>query len=135
MSTSRPQATPGCEHPPGIEVGLIQESVLIHHSIFGEAKIEDLSSQAQASAAQQLAAAENVSAASIQNDLALAAEKGASEAKQEEEDDDSPIDETGLESKDIELVMTQANVSRRKAVRALKENDQDIVNSIMALSV
>jgi nascent polypeptide-associated complex subunit alpha len=31
--------------------------------------------------------------------------------------------------------MTQANVSRKKAVNALKENDNDIVNSIMALSV
>merc|ERR1712230_292458 len=32
------------------------------------------------------------------------------------------------EAKDIELVMTQASVSRNKAVKALKENDNDIVN-------
>jgi len=31
--------------------------------------------------------------------------------------------------------MTQAGVSRKKAIKALKENDNDIVNSIMALSV
>lgn len=31
--------------------------------------------------------------------------------------------------------MTQAGVSRTKAIKALKENDNDIVNSIMALSV
>lgn len=52
----------------------------------------------------------------------------------EEEDDDEEVDEEGLEDKDIQLVMTQASVSRKKAVKALKENDNDIVNSIMALS-
>ena len=45
------------------------------------------------------------------------------------------MDDSGLEAKDIELVMTQANVGRKKAVRALKENDNDIVNSIMDLSM
>lgn len=40
-----------------------------------------------------------------------------------------------MEQKDIELVMTQANVSRKKAAKALKDNGNDIVNSIMALSV
>lgn len=45
------------------------------------------------------------------------------------------MDESGLEAKDIELVMAQANVSRKKAVKALRENDNDIVNSIMALSI
>ena len=54
--------------------------------------------------------------------------------KVEEDDDDEEVDDTGLETKDIELVMTQAGVSRKKAVKALKENDNDIVNSIMALS-
>ena len=50
-------------------------------------------------------------------------------------DDDEEVDDSGLESKDIELVMGQASVSRKKAVKALKENNNDIVNSIMALSV
>ena len=57
------------------------------------------------------------------------------EVKKEEEDDDEEVDDSGLEAKDIELVMTQASVSRNKAVKALKENDNDIVNSIMALSI
>jgi nascent polypeptide-associated complex subunit alpha len=54
--------------------------------------------------------------------------------KEQEEDDGEEVDDTGLESKDIDLVMNQAGVSRKKAVKALKENDNDIVNSIMALS-
>lgn len=57
------------------------------------------------------------------------------EPKKEEEDDDEEVDDSGLEAKDIELVMAQASVSRNKAVKALKENDNDIVNSIMALSI
>merc|ERR1712058_98092 len=55
--------------------------------------------------------------------------------KDDDEDDGEEVDATGLEDKDIELVMTQASVSQNKAVKALKENDNDIVNSIMALSI
>ncbi len=44
-------------------------------------------------------------------------------------------DETGVESKDIELVMSQANVSRARAIKALKSNDNDIVNAIMELTM
>ncbi|BET52802.1 hypothetical protein RGQ21_77840 [Kitasatospora aureofaciens] len=41
-------------------------------------------------------------------------------------------DETGLDPKDIELIMAQANVSRTVAVRALKESGGDLINAIMA---
>ncbi len=55
--------------------------------------------------------------------------------KKADDDDDEEVDATGIEEKDIDLVQTQAGVSRKKAIKALKENDNDIVNSIMALSV
>ncbi|WPG97709.1 Nascent polypeptide-associated complex subunit alpha [Acrodontium crateriforme] len=106
--------------------------------IFGEAKIEDLNSQAQASAAQQLAAqsAHDHAGHDHSAEGADKAIEGADSKKAEEEEDDGEeVDDTGLEAKDIELVMAQANVSRKKAVKALKENDNDIVNSIMALSI
>ncbi|OSS50451.1 hypothetical protein B5807_04759 [Epicoccum nigrum] len=110
--------------------------------IFGEAKIEDLNSQAQASAAQQLAQAEQQGHDHAghdhdhdhDHDHAHGEEKKVEE-KAEEEDDGEEVDDSGLEAKDIELVMQQASVSRKKAVKALKENDNDIVNSIMALSI
>lgn len=117
------------------------------YSIFGEAKIEDLNSQAQATAAQQLAAAEQQNAAAGATDAATgegkgkapALEAGAGKEKkkeaEEEEEDEGEVDESGIEQKDIELVMGQASCSRKKAVKALKENDGDIVNSIMALSI
>ena len=60
---------------------------------------------------------------------------GSIDEEEEEEDDGEEVDEAGLEPKDIDLVMAQANVSRKKAVKALRENDNDIVNSIMALSI
>ena len=48
-----------------------------------------------------------------------------------DDDDDEEVDAEGVEDKDIDLVMSQANVSRTKAVKALKNNANDIVNAIM----
>lgn len=50
-----------------------------------------------------------------------------------EAEDEEEVDETGIEANDIEMVMSQANVSRSKAVKALRANDNDIVNSIMVI--
>ena len=63
----------------------------------------------------------------------------AAEAAGEEEDDDVPavdeaVNEEGVEAKDIEIVMAQSGCSRAKAVAVLKENDNDLVNSIMSLT-
>ncbi|POS80825.1 NAC domain-containing protein [Diaporthe helianthi] len=104
--------------------------------VFGEAKIEDLNASAQAAAAQQLAQAEHDHAGHDHGESSKAVEGGeAKKEEEEEEDDGEEVDAEGIEDKDIELVMTQANVTRKKAIKALKENDNDIVNSIMALSI
>ncbi|KAL3931934.1 MAG: hypothetical protein SGBAC_011081 [Bacillariaceae sp.] len=50
------------------------------------------------------------------------------------EKEEVAVDETGLEAKDIDLVISQAGCSRSKAVTALRENDGDLVNSIMSLT-
>ncbi|PAN51891.1 hypothetical protein PAHAL_9G627500 [Panicum hallii] len=92
--------------------------------IFGEAKIEDLSSQLQAQAVQQFRM-QDLSKAMAKQDTAAAAP-----ADEEEE----VVDETGIEPRDIDLVMTQASVSRAKAVKALKAHDGDIVSAIMELT-
>uniref|UniRef100_A0A061R349 Nascent polypeptide-associated complex subunit alpha n=1 Tax=Tetraselmis sp. GSL018 TaxID=582737 RepID=A0A061R349_9CHLO len=92
--------------------------------IFGEAKIEDLSAQAQTAAAEQFKVAETP-----------AAETKETEAAAAEEEDEGEIDETGVEAKDIDLVMTQAGVSRGKAVNALKKAQGDIVSAIMELTM
>ncbi|KAM7476828.1 hypothetical protein LguiB_024071 [Lonicera macranthoides] len=89
--------------------------------IFGEAKIEDLSSQLQTQAAEQFKAP----------DLSHMISKPESSAAAQEDED---VDETGVEPKDIELVMTQVGVSRSKAVKALKAAGGDIVSAIMELT-
>ena len=53
----------------------------------------------------------------------------------EEDDDEGDVDESGVEPKDIELVMTQASVTRSKAVKALKKAEGDIVSAIMELTM
>lgn len=89
--------------------------------VFGEAKIEDLSSQLQTQAAEQFKAP----------DLSHVISKPETSTMAQ---DDEEVDETGVEPKDIELVMTQAGVSRSKAVKALKAADGDIVSAIMELT-
>lgn len=114
--------------------------MLTSPSVFGEAKIEDLNSQQQTVAAQNLVGGDHDHAGHDHSGHDHSHDNGKGKAIEEskaaeEEDDGEEVDATGLEDKDIELVMTQANVSRNKAVKALKENDNDIVNSIMALSI
>ncbi|KAH1069630.1 hypothetical protein AAZX31_03G105900 [Glycine max] len=90
--------------------------------IFGEAKIEDLSSQLQTQAAEQFKAP-NVSNDGSKPETSAAAAQ-----------DDEDVDETGVDPKDIELVMTQAGVLRSRAVKALKAANGDIVAAIMELT-
>ncbi|XP_073045239.1 nascent polypeptide-associated complex subunit alpha-like protein 2 [Primulina eburnea] len=96
--------------------------------IFGEAKIEDLSSQLQSQAAQQFRMPDMGSV--IAKPGIGAATAGHVHADEEEEE----VDETGVEARDIDLVMTQAGVSKAKAVKALKTHDGDIVSAIMELT-
>lgn len=93
--------------------------------LFGEAKIEDLNSQLQMQAAQQFRMPELNGTMGKTNFTATAPI---------EEEDEEDIDETGVEPRDVELVMTQAGVSKAKAVKALKSSDGDIVSAIMELT-
>ena len=109
--------------------------------IFGEAKIEDLTHQAASQAAKQFSQA--IPQASRNATAPISAgpgfdESSSSEAQGSEAASSSAgggADEEGLNPKDIELVMSQANVEREKAVEALRKNDGDIVNTIMELSM
>ncbi|KAL0358825.1 UNVERIFIED_CONTAM: Nascent polypeptide-associated complex subunit alpha-like protein 2 [Sesamum angustifolium] len=94
--------------------------------IFGEAKIEDLSSQLQTQAAQQFRLPEMNSTTAKSEAAAMALT-----AQADEEEDE--VDETGVEPRH-RSGMTQAGVSRTKAVKALKTHDGDIVSAIMELT-
>lgn len=93
--------------------------------VFGEAKSEDSAAANQAAAAKQFQAMQQAAASQpAANTAAAAAPPVVEEA----------VDESGLEAKDIELVIAQAGCSRAAAVKALKENGGDLVNSIMSLT-
>ncbi|XP_078545154.1 nascent polypeptide-associated complex subunit alpha isoform X9 [Lissotriton helveticus] len=94
--------------------------------VFGEAKIEDLSQQAQLAAAEKF---------KVQGEAVSNIQENTQTPTVQEESEEEEVDEAGVEVKDIELVMSQANVSRAKAVRALKNNSNDIVNAIMELTM
>ncbi len=49
--------------------------------------------------------------------------------------DEEPVDATGLDAKDIYLVASQCGCSRRQAAKALRNNDHDIVDAIMELTM
>merc|ERR1712005_21275 len=93
--------------------------------VFGKAEIEDLSAQATSAAVEQFkapgAGLDVGTDDAPKNDVA-------------EGDDDGDEDPGDLDENDIELVVKQAGVSKAKAIKALKQNDNDVVNAIMALS-
>ena len=100
--------------------------------VFGEAKSEDQAAVSQAAAAKQFQAQQAAAAMPATNS------SGAAGADDDDDDDvpdlEEAVDETGVEGKDIDLVMSQAGCSRAAAVKALKDNDSDLVNSIMSLT-
>jgi nascent polypeptide-associated complex subunit alpha len=92
--------------------------------------MEDMNAQAQLSAAQQLAASGAGSATTVEDSRAGKGEDIDDDVPElETPEDDGPIDETGVDPKDIELVMKQVSCSRAKAVRVLKESGGDLINA------
>lgn len=87
--------------------------------IYGVANVEDLAAKQAALQAQQ----------------ATSANQARKPATVTASSDDADVDESGVDAKDIELVVSQANCSRAAAVTALKNNDNDIVNAIMELTM
>merc|ERR1712173_51310 len=88
--------------------------------VFGEAKIEDLSQQAQMAAAKKFADAQELRQKAQQ--LSKNEKAEAIIEEEEEEENEGEVDSTGVDDKDIDLVMQQANCSRSKAVKALLNN-------------
>ena len=105
--------------------------------IFGEAKIEDLAAkqaalnQEQIRQQQQQQRAESKfnanKAPTPSNDTATATAAAPGSEEQ--------VDESGIDPKDIGLVMDQAHCTKAKAVAALRNNNNDLVNAIMELTI
>jgi nascent polypeptide-associated complex subunit alpha len=105
--------------------------------IFGEAKIENLSNNQLASKVKEVIENREGAGAEKKEEQVEAHAPAPTEVqapKIEEIHEDEPVDETGLNPQDIELLMGQSSVSRARAVRALKATNGDIVNAIMQLT-
>eukprot|EP01113_Clastostelium_recurvatum_P005259 TRINITY_DN12348_c0_g1_i2.p2 TRINITY_DN12348_c0_g1~~TRINITY_DN12348_c0_g1_i2.p2 ORF type:complete len:204 (+),score=82.65 TRINITY_DN12348_c0_g1_i2:103-714(+) len=103
--------------------------------IFGEAKVEDLS-QGAANALRNYGAGAGADGMDYaQMAAAMAEAQKAQKATVTEETSDEAADATGLEEKDIELVISQTKASRNAAIKALQKNKGDIVNAIMELTI
>merc|ERR1712118_640745 len=93
--------------------------------VFGKAEIEDLSAQATSAAVEQFKAPGAGLDVGVDDAPKIEAVEG---------DDDGDEDAGDLDENDIELVVKQAGVTKAKAIKALKSNDNDVVNALMALS-
>lgn len=83
---------------------------------FGEFQIEEIGGMDQKKAARS---------------VAKPVEKKAAAPAADEPEEDA----TGLDNKEIEMVMSQANATRNQAIKALKNNKGDLVNAIMELTM
>lgn len=90
------------------------------YAIFGELKLEDLNKQMQMEQAKKFAA--------------KAPATKATGASVKEESDGEALPAGDLTESNITMVMDHANVSRNKAIRALKGTNDDMVQAVMALT-
>jgi nascent polypeptide-associated complex subunit alpha len=95
--------------------------------VFGEAKIEDLAARNAEDGRQQRAQQQFQQQQAQQQAQAAAPAAAAA--------DEEDVDMTGVDAKDVELVVGQAGCSKAEAVKALKNNENDIVNAIMELTM
>jgi nascent polypeptide-associated complex subunit alpha len=105
--------------------------------IFGEAKIEDLAAKQAALEAEKAAYRPEGNQASKQ---AVYDKSGIPPAKnvapqQQPLEEETSVDESGVDANDIKLVVDQAHCTRARAVAALRNNGNDIVNAIMELTI
>jgi nascent polypeptide-associated complex subunit alpha len=91
------------------------------YAIFGELKLEDLNRQMQMEQAKKFA--QQVPQA-----------KAPAKAEAAAEDDEEPLPEDGLTPNHITMVMDHAQCSRNKAIRVLRETNDDMVQAVMKLT-
>ena len=110
----------------------------VTYILFGEAKVEDVNQAAISAAAGMQQQFRGGAPGGRGGNGGGAADDEDEEAPGLEGDDaggaGGGADASGVEEKDIELVVSQAGCSREKAIAALKKHDSDSVNAIMEVS-
>ena len=111
-----------------------------HYIIFGEAKVEETDHN---EALSHLKAMERIRQLNLSDPdanesgpMSRAGDLGLAKSKIEEEpeEEEGEVDETGVDSGDVNLVMAQSGATRRQAVNALKKHGGDVVNGNFVLS-
>jgi NACalpha-BTF3-like transcription factor len=94
--------------------------------VFGEAKIEDVNQGGPLGGGPPQMAPQGARAPTLE-------QSGAADDDEvpdlEPAEEDGEVDETGVDPKDIDLVIAQTSCSRGKAVKALKESGGDLINA------
>ena len=98
--------------------------------IFGDAKIDDGTSQPTTSA-NKYPLTNFANCESAPTETWTTSQYGQEE---EQEKEAGSLDMTGLEERDVQLVMAQCQCKRTEAIAALRKNNNDLVESIMSLS-
>eukprot|EP00826_Nyctotherus_ovalis_P032148 TRINITY_DN2595_c0_g1_i1.p1 TRINITY_DN2595_c0_g1~~TRINITY_DN2595_c0_g1_i1.p1 ORF type:complete len:223 (+),score=104.91 TRINITY_DN2595_c0_g1_i1:199-867(+) len=99
--------------------------------VFGQMAYEDPNSPGILNAASEFTKPEESKAEEKKEE----AKTEAAEVKKEpEEDEGEPESEEGLTASNIEVVMSHTKCSRNKAIRALRETNDDMVNAILKLT-
>merc|ERR550537_524229 len=93
------------------------------YAIFGELKLEDLNRQMQMEQAKKFA-----QAAPTTKPVEAAADKD------KDDDDGEPLSEEGLTPDHIKMVMEHGGCSRNKAIKVLRECNDDTVQAVMKLN-
>ena len=89
-----------------------------------------MNSQAQLSAAQHLASGAGAGLPNLQSSGVGGGDDDDDDIPElEAVEEDGNVDETGVDPKDIELVIQQVGFSRAKAVKVLKESGGDLINA------
>ena len=91
------------------------------YAIFGELKLEDLNRQMQMEQAKKFA-------------QQAAPAKTAAKVAKPEAVNEAPLPEDGLTPNHITMVMDHAQCSRNKAIRVLRETNDDMVQAVMKLT-
>ena len=96
--------------------------------------MEDMNTQGHLNASQQLAGSGAGSTTALDPSRTGKGSENPDDVPElEAPEEDDPVDETGVDPKDIELVMAQVNCSRAKAVRVLKEHSGDLINASVSI--
>lgn len=94
--------------------------------VFGTVRVDngETSNLLQQAAAQKFQAPEETEAAETPAEAPVEAPAEETEA----------VDETGLNPDDISFVIEQTKCTRAQAVKALRDNDNDMINAVMSIS-